>query len=710
MSNNEQDNQSDNGKSQHLDAQSFEPAVITPVDFKPSDGLEKSKSFSISPLKIMLGLLLLVGATVVWYLFTAKSVTVKTTPATQNFQLSGGLLFELKGHYIMREGQYHLAATLPGYYPIDQAIDVDQRQNQTINVEFKKLPGTLTVNTPDEVLADIYIDGQLVGQSNQKLTDITAGDHEIKVDAERYFSHQQTFTIEGMAKHQDLDVELKPAWANVIVRSEPVGATLSSNNQAIGTTPFNGTLLQGKHALTLTLDGYKSWEQNINVIAENDVKLSKVYLEQADGILQLTSKPNGVSVTMNGKYQGLTPITLNVAAVKSHQLSFYKDGYLSTQKGVKLTAGEEQAMSVELKPKYGQVAIHADTKDALLYVDGNLMGRANQTITLTVKQHDVVVKKDGFVDYKTTVLPRADLQQIVDVRMKTLEQARWESYKPMLTTSLGSQLKLFKPKDVFTMGASRREQGRRSNEVNRRVSLKRPFYIGLTEVSNAQFRKFIRHHSSGHVKGNSLNGEKQPVVSITWQQAALFCNWLSEKEKLPLFYQIEDDAIVGVNPDATGYRLPTEAEWTWATRYQAGQMLKYSWGTKLPPGPNSGNFADRSGATILGFIQATYNDKYAVSAPIGTFPPNEKGLYDLSGNVAEWMNDHYEVKTGLASKIEKDPLGSDKGDYYVIRGSSWAHGTMTELRLSYRDYGIDARNDVGFRIARFVDTQEVVSE
>ena len=178
---------------------------------------------------------------------------------------------------------------------------------------------------------------------------------------------------------------------------------------------------------------------------------------------------------------------------------------------------------------------------------------------------------------------------------------------------------------------------------------------------------------------------------------------MSEKEKLPLFYNVEEEEIVGVNPQSNGYRLPTEAEWAWSTRYNKGNMLKYSWGNQLPPAPDSGNFADRSGAAILGNIQATYNDKFAVTAPVGSFPANDRGLYDLSGNVAEWVTDFYEIKTGLSQKIEKDPLGGEKGDYHVIRGSSWAHGTMTELRLSFRDYGSEPRNDVGFRIARFVE-------
>ena len=78
--------------------------------------------------------------------------------------------------------------------------------------------------------------------------------------------------------------------------------------------------------------------------------------------------------------------------------------------------------------------------------------------------------------------------------------------KKVITAAVGTKLKLFKPNDTFVMGASRREQGRRANEVKRTVQLSKAFYLAFTEVTNKEFRQFQRQHSSGHVKGNSLNG------------------------------------------------------------------------------------------------------------------------------------------------------------------------------------------------------------
>ncbi len=123
----------------------------------------------------------------------------------------------------------------------------------------------------------------------------------------------------------------------------------------------------------------------------------------------------------------------------------------------------------------------------------------------------------------------------------------------------------------------------------------------------------------------------------------------------------------------------------------------------MPPTEKNGNYADTSSAGFLGKIIGNYNDGHMVAAPVGSFPANHRGLFDMGGNVAEWIHDFYDIQLGSANKPEVDPIGPDTGKFHVIRGSSWAHGTVTELRFSYRDYNAKERDDVGFRIARYLE-------
>ena len=111
---------------------------------------------------------------------------------------------------------------------------------------------------------------------------------------------------------------------------------------------------------------------------------------------------------------------------------------------------------------------------------------------------------------------------------------------------------------------------------------------------------------------------------------------------------------------------------------------------------------DEFGLTNTGVVIAGYNDGFPATAPVGTFGNNALGLKDVGGNVAEWVHDLYGVYPPSQS-VATDPRGAASGRFHVIRGSSWMHSGITELRMSFRDYGDKARPDLGFRIARSLE-------
>ena len=108
----------------------------------------------------------------------------------------------------------------------------------------------------------------------------------------------------------------------------------------------------------------------------------------------------------------------------------------------------------------------------------------------------------------------------------------------------------------------------------------------------------------------------------------------------------------------------------------------------------------RQGSSVLGGAIPGYRDNHGATAPAGSYQANPLGLYNLGGNVSEWMHDVYAVTPSPPNELSRDPIGPSEGAYHVIRGSSWMDTNTTELRLSYRDYGDTARPDLGFRIAR----------
>ncbi len=277
---------------------------------------------------------------------------------------------------------------------------------------------------------------------------------------------------------------------------------------------------------------------------------------------------------------------------------------------------------------------------------------------------------------------------------------RRQSVAATLTTSQGQVLRRVEPGDIV-MGSSRSDQGRRANEVLVPARITRPFYISEKVITNKEFARFRRDHVSGSGELASLAGDMNPVVNVSWSDAVEYCNWLSAEEGLPLAYEKRFEKWEPIIPAPDGYRLPTEAEWELAIRYQGRASAPvFPWGDSLPPRRDSGNYADRSAEGVVPSILPGYDDGFVATAPVGSFPPNALGLYDGGGNVAEWVQDYYHVPTPGITEPLVDPTGPRGGTHHVIRGSSWRHAGIMELRLAFRDFGSEGRDDVGFRIVR----------
>jgi len=676
---------------------------IIPVDFIPNNEKGPRVTYKFKWVHLLIGAFAIISVTAGWFVLTAKSVFVEIDPITAQIEIEGGFKVRLGQRYLIRSGSYELTLLNDGYHDSVTQLLVSAEQSQTHPFVMRKLPGIISIASDITDGARVQIDGVDIGLTPLNGVLVEPGDHQMTISKERYLDYRETISVEGRSVVQRYQASLEPAWATVSLSTVPAGADVLVDGEIFGTTPVNAEILQGRRDLTLKLSGHKAWQDDFDVIAGQDFTIPPVQLEPADGLVFIRSNPSAASLTIGGDFKGLTPLEVALAPGQNHELTFFKNGYHSKKTTIRTQPNQERELNLELDPVLASVSVIAEPVDAELYVNGEFRGLANQSIELMAASQQIEIRKAGYVPYTAEFTSRPGLDQIIRVTLKSLEQARQEQIKPVIATAAGQSLKLFYP-SAFTMGASRREAGRRPNENLRDIQLERAFYISYREVSNSEYRLFDSEHSSGIVSGVTLDNEAQPVVRVSWNQGALYCNWLSGQEALPPFYQVnEQDEVVGFNPQSSGYRLPSEAEWAWVARTEgSGNTVRYPWGDQLPPPENAGNFADVTARQYLGEIIFDYDDGYFATAPIGSFAPNQHEILDMAGNVAEWVHDFYGAMGSLGG-VEVDPLGPEDGQFHTIRGSSWAHGSITEMRLSFRDFGIEPRDDVGFRIARYLE-------
>jgi formylglycine-generating enzyme required for sulfatase activity len=240
------------------------------------------------------------------------------------------------------------------------------------------------------------------------------------------------------------------------------------------------------------------------------------------------------------------------------------------------------------------------------------------------------------------------------------------------------------PAGTFMMGSN---DGYDDEKPVHRVTISKPFYMGVYEVTQKEWREVMgttvrQQRDMGNTSWSLYGeGDSYPMYYVSWHEAIEYCNRRSVKEGLTPAYSGSGNSIQ-CNFNASGYRLPTEAEWEWAARGGGKDPLEYTY--------SGSNSVD----TVAWYGSNSGNSTHSV----GTKWANSLGIYDLSGNVFEWCWDWY---GSYGSGSATDPLGAASGSYRVVRGGCW-NISLQYVRSANRSLSTPTRrsDNVGFRVVR----------
>ena len=335
------------------------------------------------------------------------------------------------------------------------------------------------------------------------------------------------------------------------------------------------------------------------------------------------------------------------------------------------------------RPAHAQMVIGGSTPDPSALLDLQSTGKGLLPPRMTTAQRNAItLPATGLIVYNTDL---GDLQ----VNLGTPSVPSWRRLTASETQATQSTPMVTLPAGIFSMGCTLPEC--ESDESPVHLVALSAFQIGETEVTQAQWMSVMGSNPSNFT---SPVCPQCPVEKVSWYDAVVFCNRLSELQgltpcyysdagftsvygKVLLGYTLPNSGDVYWNPAAKGYRLPTEAEWNYAAR----------------GGSATNTYAGSSTLDDVGWYSTNSGSR---TKAVKSLFPNGYGLSDMSGNLWEWCWDWYGI---YPSSVETDPKGPASGISRIVRGGGW-NASIGYCRLAYRAYLLPAgRYDyVGFRL------------
>ena len=539
---------------------------------------------------------------------------------------------------------------------------------------MKELPGKLKINVNKENdNTRWFINGEFVSEGKKFEQSLYSGEYEIEID-NPYYQKKKIKTKVVRGEENKINESLEEINGFIELNSDPKDSEIIINGQKIGNTPTIFKNKGGIYKIEIKKKNYNTVIDDVSITNKNKVSKRNYIMDLVEASLKVIVEPSNGVLNINGVVYSSGDL-LNLKSNKDYNISYSKSGFKTQFRKVRLEPNEARVEKINLQKEFGLVEVVANP-EAEVWLDNKLIGNTPKVLELQTVEHEIEIKKKNFRSVKNKVLPEFSKRKVLNISLIEEKKARLLEAPSEYQNSAGIKLKLFNPEmDMLLLGAERHEKGQRANEITRKVLLEKPFYVSYHEISNKQFSMF----------NSSKQNDNFPVNNISWFEAATFCNWLSKKENLEEFYIFKKNKLIDFNSSSNGYRLLTEAEWEWLSRKaNKKERTIFSWGDSFEIPENYLNIADESTrGTQRNFVK-NYNDGSENVSEIGSYDKEISGLYDLSGNLSEWVHDYYTIN--FSENIVKDPMGSKRGSSHVIKGANFSSGTLTKIRSSYREW------------------------
>ena len=510
------------------------------------------------------------------------------------------------------------------------------------------------------------------------------------------------------------------AISDLNIATEPAGAMVLLGDRMERSPAKFESVETGTYPLQIMLSGYDPIKTRIDTSAPP----ATFRLQRSKGTLDISVEGPGSAdyeVLFANKLvaHGHIPGSLTNLPTGSYEVIVHRAGRTVHQT---VDVGREQPASVTLAFSTGRVSVSSDPVGAEIIVDGTSLGQAPITLELPTGPHDFTARYRNWPEARQSLTIGRNTNSPLEFAFRNgsvkitsapggasvLRGGVELGRTPLLIDEVEPgpvqyELQMAGYKNAILTGtvaprgqvflAARLEMKRTpepgqpwTNSLGMKFVPMGNIYIAVWDTRVADYDAYCTATGRACRKPDFQQTPIDPVVLVSWTDAEAFCKWLTQKETQE-----------GTLEEGQAYRLPTDAEWSaadgmpseaGATPEERDGKLRgsYPWGNAWPPPAGSGNFADKTAGRRSGKIIEGYTDGFQATSPTASFPPNRLGLYDMSGNVWQWVEDGYRG-------------GGDGHDWAVLRGGSWGTSSRSELESCYRN--VVDRNDrdviYGFR-------------
>jgi formylglycine-generating enzyme required for sulfatase activity len=644
----------------------------------------------------IIGILVAIGVFVyLSWLFLAKGYVITILPeeaqASATVNVRQGQGFYISDVLYLLTAQATVDVSADGFET--ETLRITDASETKISVTLTPSPGELIATTqPRLPEIEWFINNALVHIGETLEQPLPPGEHTLLIRHKYYQPIEETFFIERQ-QQQEKNWELTPVNGQLIMDSSPIPANVIINGEDMGKTPINMEKPAGAYTIKISAEGYDTIEEQAEITYSQPQIKRQYQLALRKGSLSLTLSPIGGELFVDGvlvKTNNTSTNTIALSANQVHRIRYQLAGYANYQEQVKVAPDENKALSISLQKTFGTITV-STTPAATISLNGTIVGTSSFQKKLSTVPQQFTFSRDGYRTQIKTITPAAKQNKTINIRLLSEFDARRKEGKPLFVSTLGIKLQPV-TLNRFTMGSPPNEKGRQRNEFPITVDFSRRIWVSQHEITEAQYTAF----------NSSKPNTALPVSDVTWTDAVRYCNWLSEQEGLPAFYKIQSGRVTGFDAASTGYRLLTEAEWEWlAKKAKRSVSTMYIWGDSERIPKKAGNIADKSLSSATFYIR-DYSDGFSGKSPVGSFKADRSGLYDLFGNVSEWVHDNY-TNTPPSKSQFVDYMGATRGVGHIVKGANYSSGRFAEFRGAYKQVSESKGPAIGFRIARYAN-------